>query len=183
MERAVTVEGTILTADTKRPIAGAEIYVQYGETRQGNGAFSDSTGKYRAKVLPGPVHTQVTFLPKNIAANYTQIGSPWNEPTAVPDSVNPCELPPIALAPTEIVRGKLIDKEGKPVLKARVTGNQSNRRYGFGRSDDEGKFSLQLPKGMQPDKYEVWIEGMRLPYPVEIESKSPLILRVLVTPE
>ncbi len=63
METLVLAKGTVRTADTQAPVAGAEIFVGYGQGRQGSDVTSDMQGRYKARVLPGPVYTQVISMP------------------------------------------------------------------------------------------------------------------------
>lgn len=149
MESSVRVRGVIRTLDTGRPVSGADIAVRYGVGRQGASAASDDQGRYEASVLAGPVYTQVIVIPPAFG-DYVQTGAPWDERTEVPAVEAVFDLPPIRLAPTIEVKGRLVDQEGKPVGKARVSGISENRVYGSPTTNDLGEFSMRLPQGLQP---------------------------------
>ncbi len=86
------------------------------------------------------------------------------------------------LAPTRVIQGKLIDQQDRPVAKARLNGLRGNRRYGFGRTNDKGEFSIQVPKALEMERYQVWLEDDDSPHPPIIEQADPLILRLVVPP-
>lgn len=179
LESTVLVRGTIRTQDTDKPIPAAEIYVRYGAWRQGENVLSDAEGRYQARVLPGPVYTQVIVRPKEFDT-YVQVGEPWDEKIDVRADAAPFDLPPIRLVPTIPLQGKLIDQDGRPVAKARVNGVKGNRRYGFATTNPLGEFSAQIPKTITLESYQVWIDdGIGTP-PIAptIEKSDPLILRI-----
>ncbi|HEX4070024.1 MAG TPA: M56 family metallopeptidase, partial [Planctomycetaceae bacterium] len=159
MEKLVFVKGTIRTDDTQAPIAGADISVRYGKWWQEDMVTSDSQGAYEARVLPGPVYTQVLSMPQEILAHYEQIGDPSSNPVEVFAGRKEFELPPIVLAATQTRIGTLIDERGRPIPGARVSGIRGNRVYGFAETNGRGEFSLQLPKKLAMDSYQVGIRG------------------------
>ncbi len=180
MEKLALVKGTIQTDDTQSPVIGAEIFVYYGQGQlQGDDVTSNSQGHYKARVLPGLVHTQVISMPREIGAHYEQVGEPWSKKVLVTPGLNEFELPPIVLSPTESRTGTLIDREGRPIAGARVHGIRGNRRYGFAETNERGEFSLQLPKKLAMDSYETWIgsraRGITTPTIVKYE---PLTLQL-----
>jgi protocatechuate 3,4-dioxygenase beta subunit len=181
LETPVVVRGMIRTEDTDKPIPGAEISVRYGVWRQGTMVTSDSNGKYEARVLAGPVYTQVIARPKEFDS-YEQTGTPWNQKFDVSDPTVPFDLPTILLSPTIVVKGKLIDQDGKPLAKKRVNGIFEGRRYGFSMSNEKGEFEMQIPKSITIQAYEVWLSDGQFATP-DVDESEALVLRVEVPRE
>ena len=178
METLVLVKGTVRTDDTHAPVAGAEIFVHYGQGRQGSDVTSDSQGHYEARVLAGPVYTQVISMPREMSAHYEQPGEPWSEQIQVPPGLKEFELPAIVLSSTETRTGALIDQRGRPIAKARVSGIRGNRGYGYAETNERGEFALQFPKNLTMDRYEVTIDGhVGLYKTPTIVKHDPLTLR------
>ncbi len=182
MEKLVRVKGTIRTDDTQAPVGGAEIFVQYGLWVQGDHVISDSQGHYHARVLPGSVHTQVISMPRQIGEHYQELGDSADNPVQVGAGMDGFELPPIVLAATKTLPGTLIDQGGRPITGASVSGLRGRRRYGFARTNERGEFSLQLPKQLAMDRYEVGLPRRRQnrPKPTVIKYE-PFTLQVDLT--
>jgi beta-lactamase regulating signal transducer with metallopeptidase domain/protocatechuate 3,4-dioxygenase beta subunit len=159
MEKLVLVKGSIRTDDSRAPVAGAEILVQYGNWFQADHVISDNQGHYVARVLPERVRTMVISMPREIAEHYTAVGESPETHIAAPAGLKEFELPPIVLAATEARSGTLIDGDGRPIAGARVHGIRGNRPYGFAETNERGEFSLQLPKNLAMTAYEAWIGG------------------------
>ena len=176
LETSVLVRGVIRTDDKHSPIPGAEIAIGYGEWRQGEHVISDADGRYEARVLSGPVYTQVISRPREFRT-YEQVGAPWSETINVPAG-GPFDLPPISLMPTVSLTGKLVDQDGRPVAKLKLNGVKENRRYAFATTNELGEFSAQIPKGLTLDGYEVWLNDEAAPLTPTIERTDPLTLRI-----
>jgi hypothetical protein len=173
--RPILVRGTILTQDTRQPVVGAEISV---DTHSGT-VVSDGQGRYEAHALPGPAWTQVICLPTSMATSYVQTGESADKRVEIPDGANSFELPPILLAPIELVEGTLIDHIGRRLADARVCGIGGRRGYGFTLTNAEGEFSLHLPKMMGVDSFEAWLPDQAEPVKsVKIMKYRPLVLCV-----
>jgi beta-lactamase regulating signal transducer with metallopeptidase domain len=177
LEEPVVVRGTIRADDTDKPIPGAEIHVGYGSALQGEFVISDAEGHYEARVLPGPVHTQVVARSEEFS-NYEQTGSPWENRIEVPSQAAPFDLPPIRLISTIPLKGKIIDQDGRPVAKARFYGVKGNRRYAFAKTNEMGEFSAQLPKTITLEGYQIWLDDESGPKALTVEKADPLIFRV-----
>jgi hypothetical protein len=160
VEKLVRVKGTIRTDDTQMSVAGAEISILYNKDLQWDFGTSDSQGRYEAQVLPGDIRTQVVFVPRE--THYVEVGEHWNKRIQVPPGLNEFELPPIVLSPTETCTGTLIDQDGHPIAGAYVSGICGHRRYGFAETNGRGEFTLQLPKKVKMDRYDVGIPGRHL---------------------
>jgi protocatechuate 3,4-dioxygenase beta subunit len=184
MVSTVVVRGSIRTQDTGRPISGALIYVYYGIGRQGASVASDADGKYTARVLPGRVGLQVTFVPNKYA--YVQMGEPWLRPYQVPEDAKEFDLPPVEVVPSKTIAGRVIDQQDQPVANSQVSILEGNRRYGFGKSDNNGRFNLTgVPATIDPAKatYQVSPEtGSTGPSATEVITSDPLLLRTTPRP-
>ena len=177
MERLVLVKGTIRTDEPPAAVAGAEVTIRYGKRFQVKMVTSDRQGHYEARVLAGPVYTQVTTMPRELRTRYEQTGEPWNDKIEVPAGQKEFELPPIVLAATAARTGTLLDQHGRPIADARVSGMRGNRRYGFAETNARGEFSLPLPKKLGMNSYSVQIPGITpVSMPATILKYEPFTL-------
>jgi hypothetical protein len=177
LERSVVVQGMIQAEDTRKPVRGAELCVGYGHSDQADIVTSDAQGRYEAHVLPGPVHVNVIATPLDVQSGYAHTGNPWDSSLDVSRTWASIELPPIFLAPTEKIDGILIDRIGRPLANALVSGNRANRLYGFAITDSEGKFVLQFPKKFDVDSFRAMLADQ--PNPIDslkIMRYRPLVL-------
>ena len=101
---AVLVRGSIRTADTNKPVPGAEISVRYGVGGQGSLVKSDAEGRYQAWILAGKVSTQVIARPIEFN-DYEQTDEGWRDRFDVPRGPAQFELPPIRLSRTRQEEG------------------------------------------------------------------------------
>ena len=178
MERLVLAKGTIRTDEPPAAVAGAEVTIRYGKRFQAKMVTSDRQGHYEAHVLAGPVYTQVTTMPRELSTRYEQTGEPWNDKIEVPAGQKEFELPPIVLAATAARTGTLLDQRA-PLRHARVSGMHGNRRYGFAETNARGEFSLQLPKKLGMNSYNVQIPAKNLvQIPATIIKYEPFTLQL-----
>ena len=168
----VVVHGHVRTKDLGTPIAGARVSIRYGLYRQGDDVVSDKDGRFSARVLPGKVYQQVIAMPPGYAL--AQVGSPWSEQFDVPDAVV-FKLPVIELVTTIKVPGRLIDQEGRPVVGAELYGVKNGRRYGFSKTDKQGKFTMRLPNGLKMESYQSWFDDQ--PHNLGVKRETPLLLQ------
>jgi hypothetical protein len=175
----VVVRGSIRTNDTGQPISGAMIHIYYGVGRQGARVVSDAEGKYTARVLPGRVGLQVIFMPNKYA--YVQTGEPWLRPYQVAEDAKDFDLPLLEVVPAKTIAGRVIDQQDKPVANSQVSILEGNRRYGFGKSDNNGQFKLTgVPATIDPAKatYQFAPEtGSTGPSGCDVVTSDPLLLR------
>jgi Carboxypeptidase regulatory-like domain len=174
LKSAVKVRGIIRVKGPARPVPGASIHVHYGSGGQYDTVVSDREGRYETYALSGDVRMQVIVMPEN----FVQLGEPWSERYKVPADTREFDLPPIEVIPGRTIKGRLVWGKDRPVVSAQITGNAGNRRYGFGRTDETGEFTLtgvlpRLPLAYMAmiDDAEGWVE-------TSILSENPLILRV-----
>ncbi|HEY2837753.1 MAG TPA: M56 family metallopeptidase [Pirellulales bacterium] len=173
LEMCVKVRGLVRAKGTGHPIAGAAISVQYGGWRQGSQATTDEKGFYSTFVLAGDVYAQVISQPQG----YVQLGQPWDDRIAIPQDEKEFELPPIELAPAETIKGTLLDQDGKPVADAQINGLVGNRRYGAGKTDEAGAFSMgNVPIEIEIEDFQVWF-GDKIMH-AAVASKDPLVVRL-----
>ncbi len=171
---AVRVSGVIRVQGTGEPVKDASISVGYGVPRQSDQVESDAAGRFTAHVLPGDVTMQVISMPES----FVQLGEPWAERHKVPEGVPTFDLPPIEVVKGLTITGRLVNTGNRPVADLGINGISGNRRYGFGRTDREGAFSLsQVPAGLDL-RYQVWPSEHENPVDAEIVGRKPLVLRV-----
>lgn len=168
---APLVHGKVVVKSTGQPVANAEISLGYGGFRQSDLVITDETGRYEGRALPGDVRVHIIALPRGLV----QLGAPWNEPYQVPANVEAFELPTIEVVGTREVSGQLIDTNDQPLANISVMAVEENRRYGFGTSDAEGRFKLDVPDGVDT-RVEVYLED-RGQEPVVVVQQDPLIVR------
>jgi hypothetical protein len=182
MIEGLVVRGRIRTEDTQEPVPGAEIHIYYGVQRQGENVVSDAAGRFEALALPGKVAAQVIVLPKEFGERYEQTGAPWSERQETGANAREFELRPIVLSRVAAIEGKLLDHRGRPMAKTRLNGVVKFRRYGFGQTDDEGRFSINVPRQIALESYEVWPDPQTRRVPL-VEQREPLILRLEAPPD
>jgi beta-lactamase regulating signal transducer with metallopeptidase domain len=185
LESPVIVRGAIKTADTDQPVAGADILVGYGTSIvQRHRIVSDANGQYKARVLPGLVHIQVTSCPA-APPDYDLPSNIWGTKDFVQESDNnlPLVLPASLLVPTVVLKGKLIDQAGRPVIDTRIRSYKAGRPYGGSATDENGDFSVRVPKDTQMVDYQVHFGVNAFPIKAKVEQGKTLILRIDVPPK
>lgn len=173
LEMGVRIHGVVRAKDTQKPIPNVRVSIRYGVGRQGDDAHTNERGEFSATALSGEVYAQVIELPQG----YVQLGSPWDERRTVPEGAEQFEWPAIELAPTRDIAGKLIDSEGNSTKDMTIHVIVANRRYGYGKSDENGVFKLSgVPKEVEMENFEVWTREER--FVGEIVTRDPLVIRI-----
>jgi hypothetical protein len=167
----VKVHGKVLAKDDGKPIANAEISLGYGGFRQHEQVVTNEEGRYEGRVLPGPVRAHIIVLPND----YQQLGEPWAESYQVPAGVEGFELPTVEVVATHEISGKLIGAKGEPLASQQVMAIAGNRRYGFAKTDAEGRFTMRVPDGVETE-IEVFTKD-RGQEPVTVVERDPLVVR------
>ncbi|HVW36573.1 MAG TPA: carboxypeptidase-like regulatory domain-containing protein, partial [Pirellulales bacterium] len=121
--------------------------------------------------LPGPVHVQIIALPEGSV----QLGAPWAEPFQVPSDVEEFALPTIEVAGTHKLSGRLVGAQDEPLPDVQVMAVDGGRRYGFAKTDAEGRFTMNVPDGIET-AIEVYSDG-RGQEPVTVIKQDPLVVR------
>ncbi len=168
---APEVYGRVIAKSTGNPVAGAEISLGYGGFRQSDNATTDESGEYRGRALPGGVRVHIISLPDG----FVQLGTPWAEPYQVPEDVDRFELPTIEVVGSHLISGQLRNANDRPLPNVRLHAVDGNRRYGFGKSGNEGRFEMSVPDGIDVE-FQVFLED-RGSVAVEVVQDAPLILR------
>ena len=150
LEPAIIVRGHVVREDGADPVAGVTVSVRYGQFRQGDRAITDENGEFESGVLPGRVYQQVLSIPDS---DLTYVGSGISERFEVPITDEVFELPVIELVGTWRQPGRLVDADGEPLANYDIWGVNGNRRYGFAKTNDQGEFEMQLPNGIEMEKY------------------------------
>lgn len=181
MAPTVLVRGSILAANTGRPIPDAAIYIRHGKRYEGTVSVSDAQGRFTARVLPGGVAQQVVYMPEK----YVQLGDMMARSYEVPEDATEFDLPPLEVVPAKSITGRLIDAQDQPIADAWIHIIEGKRAYGSGNSDANGQFNLiDIPATMDiaQAKYRVVTKAdpaTRLE--AEAIQTAPLILRVRPT--
>lgn len=172
----VTVRGIIRVRDTGEPLEGAGISVSYGARRQSEHVTSDANGRFTAYALPGTVRTQVIRMP----GAYVRADHVVVQNHEVPADAGEFELPPIEVVPTRSLKGRMVDEHDHPVAEAGISLIVENRRYGYGRTDTEGRFTLSgIPATLTLNdvEYEIHLESEERKE-AEVVTAEPLLLRI-----
>jgi peroxiredoxin/protocatechuate 3,4-dioxygenase beta subunit len=153
LQRGTLVEGTVLAPDGQ-PVAGAEVF--YGEGQGYGNAIpplkSDAEGRFTLGIKPGSVSTLVAQ-------------APGFGPTLHRVKVGVATLRTyLTLDSAHSLRGRVVDRSGKPIARAGVvafwSGSEGSPRSSFGvasrqqlTTDDDGRFEWkEAPgKGVQVD--------------------------------
>lgn len=168
---APKVYGKVRAKDSGKPIAGAEISLGYGGFRQSDQAVTDDEGRFEGRALPGPVRVHIISLPDG----YVQLGEPWAESYDVPGKVTEFELPTVEVVRTHKLTGRLVDDKDQPVTITQLVAVDGNRRYGFATTDSQGRFTMNVPDGVDVH-FEVYT-AQHGQEPVTVFERDPLLLR------
>ena len=177
LERAVRVIGKVQFQSTGEPVADTLVSVRSTDAALSESLLTDQAGEFSTFMLPGTVRRQAIWLPEGVVG----VGTEWQEEIWVP-AVKAFKLPPIEVAPGEMVRGVLLDARSNPAANVQVYARVGDRRYHSDVTDEDGRFRHQLPQGKQAEYLcnLGWNEATRQQ---EWESlpvlfREPLILRL-----
>lgn len=168
---APKVHGNVVAKSSGKPVAGAEISLGYGGYHQSDNVVTDDQGRFEGRALPSSVRVHIISLPDG----YVQLGAPWAESYRVPDGVERFELPTIEVVGSHKLSGQLVGQNDEPLSRREVMAVTENRRYGFAKTDSEGRFSMSVPDGIDTT-IEVYSDE-RGQEPVAVVSEAPLIVR------
>jgi hypothetical protein len=90
---------------------------------------------------------------------------------------SPFELPPLELRQAQFVEGQLVDAEDKPVGEAMISAMDGETHAGYGRTEKDGKFKLQVPENQSITKFLLSV-GRMYQLPAVVVSETPLVLRM-----
>lgn len=171
---APRVHGKVVAKANAEPVPNARISLGYGGFRQHDSVVTDENGEYEGRTLPGDVSVHIISMPDG----FVQLGSPWEKNHEVPDGVDAFELPTIELVGTREIAGQLIDANDQPMPDLQVIATNGNRRYGFGKTNAEGRFRMSVPEGVET-KTVAFLKGLGQ-VPVDVVTKDPLVVRYIV---
>jgi hypothetical protein len=184
--KAVPVEGTLLTEDTREPLASVRVSI-YRSVEHSLDTTSDANGKFKCFLHPGDYIVQpIDMSPAKQAKDYSYAQS---ANIRVTSNMDTCKIPDLLFPRLERETGKLVDADGKPLAKRRVAliPVNSNHSIKYGYSDDQGKLEIRYTKGEvnlgQKTKWVIYpknnksVEGDVRQYPTLIvKEESPLVL-------
>jgi len=116
----VVVSGS-LTGTDGQPIAGVEVSARFGGRFLGRfvalGSKTDAAGTYRFRLPPGPAEISLnSFIVPYTLVNAAEARRDFN----VPEGVTTYTMPPILVAPTIQLIGRVVDAANRPIDGARV---------------------------------------------------------------
>lgn len=171
----VLVRGMVDARGTDQPVAGAYVSVSHGSSYQRESVLTDAQGRFEARVLPGRVNCSLIVIPKDFSA-WVRVRA-TNNSTEVTLQDSPLDLPPLEIAKSQTIEGTLLATKGEPVPTADVRAQNGDTSIGWGRTDEQGKFKLQLPEGTEVTEWSVSLPATTS-QPAEIVSDEPLVLRI-----
>jgi hypothetical protein len=176
LETARKVAGVVRVKGTHEPVVGARLAIRFGDVAQWDQVATDSQGRYSAVVLHGQVSMQVIYAGR---PDLTQLSDSRMATFPVPDGTSEFELPAVDLVKTKSVSGRLLDHEGKPLRKYRITGLVGNNRVGWGESNESGNFTLgSVPEDVQLERYQIHTEASPIPKDTTVVTRDPLVIRL-----
>jgi protocatechuate 3,4-dioxygenase beta subunit len=118
----VLVEGTVVVADTGKPVAGARVIV-HRPVRSRSGldrfdAVTDGEGRYRLRLPPGEAELSAA-APQGFTAPSMLDGL---KKVVLPEGVKSFTGPTLALLRATALAGRVVDARGRPVLGAEIIG-------------------------------------------------------------
>lgn len=206
--RGVRVQGLIRKQDTKEPYPNFSLSVIYGQSARDHRDMqqkfklkTDEAGRFEAVVPPGPIEVRLHSAPRDyrdVEWWGSQIGV-WGTRYEIPSGVESFELEPIELVRTEVVAGKLVDADGRPLSGWSIYGYPDIPGLGTPREDfrmncvsadtnRDGEFDDRYPHTFPP---KFWAASHRdWPNPYEFNDKkwdakviseNPLVLQIAVS--
>jgi len=131
LEKGCRVEGTVVDTSTGKPVGGVSII-----TRNGDHAQSSESGAWSMVVAR-----------RNQAATAIKDGYYW--PIVNFSGSGDTARVKVEIKPGGVIKGRVVDEQGKPIVGAHVRTEKSGYFRAFGaRADAEGRFTLY---GLDPD--------------------------------
>ncbi|QDU87941.1 Regulatory protein BlaR1 [Pirellulimonas nuda] len=197
--RGVKVRGRVIKKDTGEPYPGFRLAVIQEPTNEeargtvtGIEVETDKQGWYETVVRPGWVKLRLHSAP----SDYRDVES-WrpreeslNMPREIPAGASEFEMPPVELVPAKQIRGKLFDRNGRPLSGWVVEGypgpgDSVMNSFAGVHTRKDGTFEGAVPETLIP---KVWKAQFRdwsdvydfddQDYVAEIAGQDPLVLRI-----
>ncbi len=145
-ERTILVKGAILTSDTREPVVGAEISGRSPPRvpRIPIRATTDANGRYSIRLPAGNSTLQVISLGSTrIAANYD---TPGKTNLQIEANQSEFEAAEILIQPRHLVKGRVLDRDGKPVANQEVVLHSGVYRHlrGQSQTNQDGTFEMRV---------------------------------------
>lgn len=191
--KAVPVYGTLLTEDTREPLASVRIsiYTPGNSPEYRLGTTSDTNGKFKLYLHPGEYTVQPVDTSESKQAN--DYSYPPTAHVSVTSKMDDYKIPDILFPPLQREAGKLIDANGKALPNRRVAliSMNSNHPIKYGVSDNDGKLDIRFDQRRaivrQPNtrwvlypKNSKSIDGDVRQFPtLTLQEESPLVLMLL----
>lgn len=141
---SVELSGRVLLADNNNPVVGGRLaFRTMPDSKVRRFASTDGDGMYRVRMPPGEIKIQLVAMPQSGSHQYPPTSS-----VVIPKGVEKFEAELITVDPREVVRGFVIDENGKRVENRDVI--FLSRQFGMlravDRSDERGSFVLKMDR-------------------------------------
>ncbi len=198
LSRGVRVRGLIRKQDTGEGYPEFSLEVIYGPSAITHNDMTsrvevetDAEGYFTAYVPPGPIELRLNRAPNDYHHmewwDGRSQGGVWGSRREVPEGVEQFELPPIDLAPTDVVEGQLVDTDGQPLDDWIVFGfPERGRMNSFSgvHTKQGGHFSGYVPRPYPPRFWQAYhrtgkdsYQPKDLKYDLKVVSEKPLVLQ------
>ena len=178
LARAIPVKGEVREKGTGKPIAGVDVAADY----VGEGTVkTDESGRFTGFSRPGKCRFPVRRVP---ASHATLMYGPQD--VTIPDDATEFTVPPIELSRAGVVRGLVVDPEGKPVAGAEVEvfwqvdegpGRQGRRETSV-LSGPDGRFVVHQVTADTPVELSARLAGLRTTQAATSRADAPEIVRL-----
>ncbi|WP_158231036.1 carboxypeptidase-like regulatory domain-containing protein [Rhodopirellula bahusiensis] len=165
--KMVLVRSRYVYRESGEPAASKSVKINHGRDAGVSRELAvytktDANGRFQARVFPGTIgYESLTVVDGfNQAHRFEQprnLQLPQGKRTMVPIDSTTCDLEPLELIPTRLVRGKLIDQDGDPLANVGVYAwNRFQTSNDFSRTNEEGEFTLErMPSAYPPKQFKV----------------------------
>ena len=191
--KTVSVEGTLLTEDTREPLASVRIELKSkykSEIEIWLRTTSDASGKYRFNVHPGEYHISANDMSQSKQADDYTYGT--SVQVRIESNMADCKVRDMLFPRLERETGRLVDADGKAMPNRRVAllPMDSNHSIKNGVSDDQGKLDIRYDKQQieegQKTRWVIYpnnnksVDGdVRQFQTLTVKEESPLLLMLL----
>ena len=172
LERTVRVRGTIRSRETGDPVAGAEILIGHGPSKEGRKAVSDAQGRVEVNTLPGDVTMQVM----STTSSFVQVGDdPSSQRHHVPAGAWPLTCRRSRSCGVTARDGWWMPETSRsrtfrsmPTLPRGIAGTVP------GTTDQNGAFTMLIPSGV-PLKYRYSFDQGGAPQGLDPVGEAPIV--------
>ena len=172
------IRGLVREKESGQPIPGVMVHAIGYPRGSSRPTKTDDQGNFEIFHLPGKVRVQ----PFNLPAQYLTQGPTYQgEYHELPDDPAGLTIPPIELLKGRVVRGKVVDEQGKPAPGARVSatwiqtqGQGSWQGSAATIADREGRFTLEAvhPEPASPIRLNAFTDDAAPEAPLILDNKN-----------